>query len=139
MAKSYEGYSSGIDVDRAGAENVAGDYGVYVQVAQDNTAAILEAIDKALVAALEKIGLSAEGDAKELCPVDTGRLRNSITHQVEEGDKAVYVGTNVEYAVYVEMNDKAKHKTGQAYFLRDAARNNGENYAMLIKGELQDG
>ena len=99
----------------------------------------MEAIDKALVAALEKIGLSAEGDAKELCPVDTGRLRNSITHQVEEGDKAVYVGTNVEYAVYVEMNDKAKHKTGQAHFLRDAARNNGENYAMLIKGELQDG
>ena len=139
MAKSFEEYSGNINVGKAGAENVKGDYGTYITVVQDNTEAILNAIDKALVAALEAIGLSAEGDAKALCPVDTGRLRNSITHQVNEGEKAVYIGTNVEYAVYVELNDNASHKTGQAHFLRDAARQHGDSYRMLIKGELQNG
>lgn len=110
-----------------------------VEITKDNTDEWLRAFQKALVAGLEKIGLEAEGDAKDLCPVDTGRLRNSITHQVQSGEKAVYIGTNVEYAVYVELNDKAKHTTGQAHFLRDAARNHGDNYRMIIKGELQNG
>ena len=35
-------------------------------------------------------------------PVDTGNLRNSITHMVNDGEKAAYIGTNSEYAVYVE-------------------------------------
>ena len=110
-----------------------------IEVVEDNTDKIVAAINTSLLGALEKIGLSAEGDAKALCPVDTGRLRNSITHQVNEGEKAVYIGTNVEYAVYVELNDNASHKTGQAHFLRDAARQHGDSYRMLIKGELQNG
>lgn len=110
-----------------------------VQVEKDNVGAVVDGIGKALLTALEKIGLSAEGDAKMLCPVDTGRLRNSITHQVDKAEKAVYIGTNVEYAVYVELNEDAKHEVGQAHYLRDAARNNGDNYSMLIKGELQNG
>lgn len=51
--------------------------------------------------ALEIIGLTAERYAKELCQVDTGRLRNSISHQVD--DNTVYIGTNVEYAPYLEF------------------------------------
>ena len=50
---------------------------------------------------LEKACLLVEGDAKILCPIDTTRLRGSITHEVEE--TVARVGTNVEYAAYVEL------------------------------------
>lgn len=62
------------------------------------------ATDKVLDKALMKAGKQVEGDAKDLCPVDGGRLRNSINtqkHPTIEG--AVTIGTNVEYAAYVEM------------------------------------
>ena len=69
----------------------------------DNTGEILEAVQRASIIALESCGLTAEGYAKKLCPVDTGRLRNSITHIVDESELSVTVGTNVEYAPYVEL------------------------------------
>ena len=49
---------------------------------------------------LTKACLLVENDAKRKCPVDTGQLRASITHEVE-GQTGI-VGTNVEYAPYVE-------------------------------------
>lgn len=68
---------------------------------QDNSKEISAEIKAALLRGLEKIGLVAEGYAKKLCPVDTGNLRNSITHVVDEGGDAVYIGTNSEYGAYV--------------------------------------
>lgn len=49
--------------------------------------------------------LVIEGEAKRRCPVDTGRLRDSITTaaDIEDDGKVVArVGTNVEYAAAVE-------------------------------------
>ena len=51
--------------------------------------------------ALNKSCLAVENEAKKQCPVDTGDLRNSITHEVE--DNVGYVGTNKEQAPYVEF------------------------------------
>ena len=48
-----------------------------------------------------KACLIVEGDAKRICPVDTGRLRSSITHEVDLFSGKV--GSNVEYAAYVEL------------------------------------
>lgn len=50
--------------------------------------------------ALNDSCLLVENTAKENCPVDSGQLRNSIASNVsgETGE----VGTNVEYAPYVE-------------------------------------
>lgn len=62
---------------------------------------IMNAIDEKLMRGLESCGLVAEGYAKRNCPVDTGRLRGSITHSVR--DKTAYIGTNTEYATYVEF------------------------------------
>ena len=62
----------------------------------DNSDKFKSAMSKAKMAALEAIGLKAEGYAKAICPVDTGRLRNSITHDTD--DDSAYIGTNVEYA-----------------------------------------
>lgn len=67
----------------------------------DNSKEVSDAIKAALLRGLEKCGLVAEGYAKKLCPVDTGNLRNSITHVVDEGGDAVYIGTNSEYGAYV--------------------------------------
>ena len=69
----------------------------------DNSKEVSAAIQAALVRGLEKCGLVAEGYAKKLCPVDTGNLRNSITHVVDKEEPAVYIGTNSEYGPYVEL------------------------------------
>lgn len=50
---------------------------------------------------LEKACLLVENSAKEKAPVNTGNLRNSMTHDVS-GNTGV-IGTNVEYAPYVEF------------------------------------
>ena len=56
----------------------------------DHSAEVLSALDAAIARGLETCGLVAEGYAKKLCPVDTGNLRNSITHTVDSGEKAAY-------------------------------------------------
>lgn len=69
----------------------------------DNSKEISAEIKAALLRGLEKIGLVAEGYAKKLCPVDTGNLRNSITHVVDEQKPAAIIGTDSEYGAYVEL------------------------------------
>lgn len=66
---------------------------------KDNTDEVLSALEKAKKRGLEAIGLVAEGHAKKITPVDTGRLRNSISHTADE--EAAYIGTNTEYAPFV--------------------------------------
>lgn len=56
---------------------------------------------KAIMDGMKTSGKQIQGSAKRLCPVDTGELRNSIT--VEEIPDGVSIGTNCEYAVYVEF------------------------------------
>lgn len=104
-----------------------------VEIRQDNREAIAEAIDQALAAALEEIGLVAEGYAKRACPVDTGRLRNSITHIVDEGSKCAVIGTNVEYAPYVELG--TRHQKPQPY-LKPAAKDHAPTYRAIMQKHL---
>lgn len=79
--------------------------------------------------ALEIIGGKAETYAKRLCPVDTGRLRNSITHQ-QYDDHTEVVGTNVEYAPYVELGTS---RMGAKPFLRPAAEGHTAEYKAIIQ------
>jgi HK97 gp10 family phage protein len=44
-----------------------------------------------------------EADAKQLAPVDTGYLRNSITTTIEGDGLTASVGTSTEYALHVEF------------------------------------
>ena len=69
----------------------------------DNSKDVLSAFEKAMRNGLTAVGMTAEGHAKKEAPVDTGRLRNSIANEVVDSEKAVYIGTNVEYAPYVEL------------------------------------
>ena len=103
----------------------------------DNSAEVLEAMRSQVLKGLAAIGQEAEGFAKEQCPVDTGRLRNSITNEVDDGENAVYIGSNVEYAPYVEYGDKATHKTGGAHFLRDAVSSHTDLYKSIMESALE--
>lgn len=47
--------------------------------------------------------LNVQKGAKRRCPVDTGRLRSSITIQPYNGGFTMQVGTNVKYAPSVEF------------------------------------
>ena len=64
----------------------------------DYSADVLNEFHDAVLRALERCGSQAEGYAKDLAPVDTGNLRNSISHRVDDGEPAVYIGSNLKYA-----------------------------------------
>lgn len=99
----------------------------------DNTKEVLSAMEKAIERGLEAIGLTAEGYAKKETPVDTGRLRNSISHAVE--DKAAYIGSNVEYAPYVELG--ARGRQGK-HMLQRAATEHGAEYKKLLEDSMKN-
>ena len=100
---------------------------------KDNTDEVLSALEKAKKRGLEAIGLVAEGHAKKLTPVDTGRLRNSISHATD--DKAAYIGTTVEYGPYVELGSptiKAHH------MLQKAATEHTDEYKRLMEDSMKN-
>lgn len=103
----------------------------------DNSEKVLDAFHAQILLGLEAIGQTAEGYAKKDCPVDTGRLRNSIANQVESDENAVYIGTNVEYGKFVEYSDTARHTNGKAHFLRDAATTHNEKYKAIMKAAME--
>lgn len=113
---------------------LASDVSDLLEIREDNAQWIADAIDQALAKALEEVGLVAEGYAKKACPVDTGRLRNSITHQVRPSEKSVYIGTNVEYAPYVELSTS---RTKGHPFLRPAAKDHENTYRKIFEKYLR--
>ena len=66
-----------------------------------------EVLDRALLKGGEKI----RGKAVPLCPVNTGELRNSIRVQLISPG-VVVVGTNKEYAIFVEFGTGTKGDPG---------------------------
>lgn len=125
---------------------------------EDHSDEVLAALEMGCNRALEKCGLVAEGYAKQLCPVDTGILRNSISHGVDSAEKTAYVGTDKEYGVYVELgtgkyvaggrptpwvyrDEKGNwHRTnGQRAqpFIKPAVSDNRETYKKIIDKELK--
>ena len=72
-----------------------------------------------------------EGDAKRLCPVDTGTLKGSITG--DNDDKSAVIGTNVEYAAPQEFGT---NKMAANAFLEPAATQNAAAYARIAKEVL---
>ena len=154
-------------------------------IIHDNSPRFMEDFEKRVDAALEAVGIFLEGEAKTLCNrpyehktppsprpyIDTGLLRNSITHAISNekadissysGDnpsrysdkggipkgyyrgkapndpkekKAVYIGTNVEYAVYVHEGS-ANIKTPNR-FLKDAITLNQKQVREYIVNKLK--
>lgn len=101
----------------------------------DNSAKVKEMFAECCKTGLEAIGQEAEHFAKDECPVDTGRLRNSIAYQIVD-DREVHIGSNVEYAVFVEYCDY-QHQTGNKHFLRNAAANHNDRYREIMSAALK--
>lgn len=140
-----------------------------IEITEDNTDEILSQLNIEVERILTMIGIKAEKYAKARCPVGTpestgkkgyrgGTLRNSITFNVE-ADKdggTVEIGSNVEYAPYVELGtgpyfeappeweqfDSPKGSgIGGGYvharpFLRPAIEDHTNEYNNIIKSEL---
>ena len=130
---------------------------------KDHSKEMLEQMTAQVEKALEMCGMTAEGYAKKLCPVDTGLLRNSITHAISGGPTAIsdykdnkgdkqgfytdsmpedtnmtaYIGSNVEYAPYVELG--SSRNRAQPY-MKPAIADHVSQYKGIIertlKGEL---
>lgn len=146
----------------------------------DHSVEVIGFTNESIKLALTATGFSVAGHAKELSPVDTGFLRNSITFGLggevpkiaeysddkgeqhgryedscpadDEGKATVYVGTNVEYAPYVELGHKQEpgryvpaigkrlkkpFVAGKAY-LRPAFENNMEEIRQIFEKYLKD-
>ena len=91
---------------------------------------ILSALENGKRNALTAIGATAETHTKENITadklVDTGRLRNSISYAVD-GESA-YIGTNVEYAPYLELGTK---KITAHHYLKRAVTEHQDEYKEL--------
>ena len=126
---------------------------------KDNSKAVLEEFRAACLRALERCGMEAEGYAKDLVPVDTGNLRNSISHKVDDGEPAVYIGSNTSYAPYVELATGIYAEGGRPTpwvyqdengnwhwtrgnkaqpFLKPAVADHAKEYQSIIKTELEN-
>lgn len=110
------------------------DISVDVKFNQD----IVDKIDQNIATALEAVGLQGETNAKNeitaLGAIDTGNLRNSITYTVDEAENAVYIGTNVEYAPYVEFGTSRYPKA--RHFLENAGANYIDEYGQIFEQYL---
>ena len=99
----------------------------------NNSKEILEKSKIAKRRGLEAIGVTAEGHAKENTPVITGRLRNSISYAVEDDD--VYIGSNVEYAPFVELGARGRKPV---HMLRNAATNHADEYKNILQESFEN-
>ena len=72
----------------------------------DNSKAVKRELERAVIRGLIKASLLVEGQAVLLAPVDKGGLRDSIGYKVDESELVAYIGTNCEYAIYVEYGKK---------------------------------
>lgn len=76
----------------------------------------IENLSAGLYNALQEAGEVVRKDAVENCPVDTGRLKGSITSKV--AGNTAEIGTNVEYAPYVEFGTGAQGDKSVAHTTR---------------------
>lgn len=131
-------------------------------IAKDNTKAVEEALKIQVRRGLWAIGATAEGYAKDQLydghGLDTGRLRNSITFGTIENEgqsfsysdnqnndysdkigtgakeSEVHIGTNVEYAPYVELGTQ---KMAGLHYLAAAITGHGDEFKKLMTEALK--
>lgn len=130
----------------------------------DHSDQVLRSLNTNVEAGLEAIGNQAVSHAKQTITsegrVDTGALRNSVSHQVKMGENAVYIGTNQSYAIYNELGTgiyaeggggrktpwfyvDAKgqghytHGMKAIHFIKNACANHVEEYRAIIEKYLK--
>lgn len=67
--------------------------------------------------------------------VRTGRLRNSLTYETD--DNSMYVGTGVEYGIYVELGSSTA-KRGPRPYLKPAIMDHLDEYRNIAEELLKE-
>lgn len=98
----------------------------------DNSKAILNATTQQQKQVLQMWGDFIEGQAKDRAPVDTGNLRNSITHA--EDSTSTTIGSAVSYSVFQELGTS---KMPAHPFLRPAIEQNESNLKNIAEKILK--
>jgi len=101
---------------------------------ESNHPEVLRRTEAAVLKSLAEAGALVKTDAKLRCPVDTGNLRKSITSEVKQIEHSVEIGTNVDYAQYVEYG--TKRSKAQPY-LRPAGDENRDKIERLFQKNLK--
>jgi HK97 gp10 family phage protein len=73
---------------------------------QSGLAAALRGLKLSTESQVARLGLDVQNRARQLCPVDTGRLRSSVNSSgLQRDGRGVFVevGTNVVYGTHVEF------------------------------------
>lgn len=88
---------------------------------------VIQQLEQRLEQKMKEACVLVQDSAKQRCPVDTGRLQGSLTYQVQKDGNEVegLVGTNVEYAPYVEVRKP---------FLKLAGDENRDRILQLFQG-----
>jgi HK97 gp10 family phage protein len=79
---------------------------------------VLSKIDQAVVSGLTAAAIEVEAKAVKHCPIDTGNLVGSINYDVDPALFEATIGTNVEYAPYVEYG--ARGRAPKSFLRRSA-------------------
>lgn len=64
---------------------------------------VLKEVEEQAMELVEKKGEAVKKDAKDLAPVATGALRDSIELDVDKADLTVRIGSNLDYALAQEL------------------------------------
>lgn len=107
-----------------------------ISITDAGAAAMLDDYAKRIKNGLPKgvalAGKEVEGEARAKAPVDTGRLRESITSSPD--GLSCEVGTNVEYAIYQEFGT---YKMKAHPFLIPALKDKSEEVKQIIKDSIK--
>ena len=111
-------------------------------VITDNLQEVLRALNNATERGLAKMGVAAQGYAKDNTPVRTGTLRDSIGVEVKPEEKAVYIGTLIDkfpdepYGKYVELGARGRKPV---HMLTRAATEHKAEYKQIMENALKNG
>lgn len=91
---------------------------------------VLAKINQLIEQKLKEACVMVQDTAKQNCPVDTGRLQGSISYEMVSDHEGI-VGSNVEYAPYVEAGT---YKMSGRHYLQNAGDSNRQKIIQLFKG-----
>ncbi len=99
-----------------------------------NVAAFRSKIQDRVSARLEATGAAVAAEAKRLCPIDTGKLRDSIGYTYVQSTLTVQVHADVSYALMVEVGTS---RTRAQPYLRPALKAAPRFWGRAINTELE--